>query len=63
MTRAKYPSDLNDQEWWLIEPYVPDAKPGGRPRKWAMRTVIDAIFYVVRGGNAWRMLPRCSAST
>jgi putative transposase len=57
MIESKYPSDLNENEWRLIESYVPHAKPGGRPRKWEMRTVINAIFYIVRGGNAWRMLP------
>jgi transposase len=50
MTRVKYPSDLNDKEWRLLESYVPVAKPGGRPHKWPMRTVVDAIFYIVRGG-------------
>jgi transposase len=36
---------------------LPAAKPGGRPRKWALRDDVDAIFHVVRSGEAWRMLP------
>ena len=54
-----YPSDLADAEWAILAPLIPAAKPGGRPRKWAMRAVLDAIFYLLRAGCAWRMLPRC----
>ena len=57
MSRAPYPSDLTDAEWAVLEPLVPPAKPGGRPRRWPMRDVLDAVFYVVRGGIAWRALP------
>ena len=45
-----YPSDLTDQEWAILEPLIPPAKPGGRPRSVDMRAVIDAIFYVARTG-------------
>ena len=55
--RKKYPSDMNDSEWCLIEPLIPPAKSGGRPRSVDMREVVDAIFYVMRSGCAWRMLP------
>jgi len=54
-----YPSDLTDAEWAILAPLIPAAKPGGRPRKWAMRAVLNAIFYPLRAGCAWRMLPRC----
>jgi len=57
VSRAPYPSDLTDPEWAVLEPLVPPAKPGGRPRRWPMRDVLDAVFYVVRGGIAWRALP------
>ena len=57
MDRKPYPSDLTDEEWALLEPLIPPAKPGGRPRRWEMREILNAIFYVLRSGCAWRMLP------
>lgn len=53
-----YPSDLTDSEWILLEPLIPPGKPGGRPREVNMRAVLNGIFYVLRSGCAWRMLPR-----
>jgi putative transposase len=53
-----YPSDLTDVEWALLEPLIPPGKPGGRPRQVDMRGVLNGIFYVLRSGCAWRMLPR-----
>ena len=53
-----YPSDVTDAEWNVIAPLLPAAKPGGRPRTTSVRDVINAIFYVSRGGGAWRMLPK-----
>src|SRR6266705_6884079 len=53
-----YPSDLTDAEWAMLEPLIPPGKPGGRPRAVKMRAVLNAIFYVLRAGCAWRMLPR-----
>ncbi len=52
-----YPSDVTDAQWALIEPHLPAAPPGGRPRKTAMRDVVDAIFYILRTGCQWRYLP------
>ena len=57
MERPRYPSDLDDRQWQLIEPLIPPAKPGGRPRSADMREVINAILYLMRSGCAWRMLP------
>jgi len=57
MERKPYPSDLTEQQWKLIEPLIPPAKPGGRPRKVNMREVVNAILYLSRTGCAWRMLP------
>jgi putative transposase len=57
MERKPYPSDLNDAEWKIIEPLIPPAKTGGRPRSVDMREVINGIFYELRSGCAWRMLP------
>jgi len=55
--RKKYKSDLSDKEWEQIKPYIPAAKRGGRPRKTKMREVLNAIFYVVKTGCQWGMLP------
>jgi transposase len=52
-----YPSDLTDQEWAILEPLLPPAKPGGRPRTSDLRTVINAILYLDRTGGQWRALP------
>lgn len=53
-----YPSDLSDTEWRIIRPLLPKARPGGRPRTTDPRAVVNAIFYVLRSGCAWRMLPQ-----
>jgi putative transposase len=55
--RKPYPTDLSDQEWALLQPYVPETKRGGRPEKYPKREILNAIFYIVRGGCAWRLLP------
>ncbi len=52
-----YPSDLRDEEWALLDPLIPRAKQAGRPEKHAKRAILNAIFYLVRSGCAWRMLP------
>lgn len=57
MNRMPYPSDVDDAQWNLIEPLIPPAKPGGRPRSVNMREILNAILYVVRSGCAWRMIP------
>ncbi len=54
----RYPSDLSNREWELLAPLLPPAKPGGRPRKWPLRNILDAIFYLLKSGCQWRMLPR-----
>lgn len=58
MERIPYPSNLTDEQWKLIEPLIPRARPGGRPRSVEMRQVINGILYINRGGCSWRMLPR-----
>jgi putative transposase len=68
MTRKSYQTDLTDEQrelaesgllilWEIIEPLIPPPKPGGRPRKTDIREVINAIFYLLRSGCAWRLLP------
>ena len=53
------PTDLTDAEWAKLEPLVPPPAATGRPRKWKMRKIIEAILYLLRGGLPWRMLPPC----
>ena len=53
-----YPTDLNDSEWQIIEQYLPKPKTKrGRPREHPWREILDAIFYIVRSGCAWSLLP------
>jgi transposase len=54
----RYPSDLTDQEWAILEPLIPPAKPGGRPRSVDLREVLNALFYLDRTGCQWRALPK-----
>ena len=57
MTRARYPTDLTDRQWRRLEPLIPAAGPGGRPRSADVREVANAILYVLRNGVVWRALP------
>jgi transposase len=54
----RYPSDLNDAEWVLIEPLIPPARRGGRRRSVNVREVVNAIFYVLSTGCQWKALPK-----
>jgi putative transposase len=63
-TRAKhnrsglrYETDLTDAEWVLIEELMPAPACRGRPRKWSLREIVNAILYVLRSGCPWRLLP------
>jgi transposase len=56
-TRKVYSTDLTDKEWQRLEPLVPAPKPGGRPITYPRREIINAIFYLLRTGCAWRLLP------
>ena len=60
MSRKQYPSDLTDKQWQLIQPLIPmktGGKAGGRPPEIELREMLDAYFYLLRGGVSWRMLP------
>jgi putative transposase len=57
MTRKPYPSDLTNTQWKLVAPRIPAVKPGGRPRKYDMREVLNGILYVNSEGCRWRALP------
>ena len=52
-----YPTDLTDDQWSIIQPLLPQAKSGGRPRTTDLRQVVDALLYILVGGIAWRLLP------
>jgi putative transposase len=56
--RQAYQTDLNDKQCDLIEPLLPSKhSKRGRPRQWPMREILNAIFYIVRSGCAWRLMP------
>jgi putative transposase len=55
--RKAYKSDLTDEQWEVIEPLLPAAKPGGRPRSVALREVVNTLFYQDRTGVQWDYLP------
>jgi putative transposase len=55
--RRPYPTDLSDAEWNYIEPHLPAPTGHGRPRIHSPREILDAIFYVLRSGCQWRLLP------
>jgi putative transposase len=55
--RKAYQSDLSDAEWICLEPHLPAPKATGRPRIYPLREILDAIFYVLKSGCAWRLLP------
>ena len=57
MDRRVYPSDLTDEQWALLDPLLPPAKPGGRPRRVDLREVANAMLYLLRTGCPWRSLP------
>jgi putative transposase len=57
MAREPYDSDLTNVEWLLLQPLIPPEKQGGRHRTVDIREVVNAIFYVLRTGCAWRLLP------
>ena len=64
ITRAKharkglrYSSDMTDTEWAFLEPHFPPRSGLGRPPKWSRRAIMNGVFYVLRSGLPWRMLP------
>jgi transposase len=56
-TSSRYETDLTDAEWAVLEPHLPPAEKRGRPRAWSLREILNGIFYVLRGGIAWRLMP------
>lgn len=53
-----YATSLTDAEWGTVAPFLPTPATTGRPRRWPLRAILDAILYVLRTGGAWRHLPR-----
>src|SRR3984893_10024990 len=58
MSTRLYDTDLTDAAWAFVAPVLPAARPGGRPRTTNLRAVLNAIFYLLRTGCQWRLLPR-----
>ena len=58
MPPPRYPSDLSDEEWAILKPLLSRVERRGRPPRWPARRVADAVFYLLRSGCSWRMLPR-----
>src|SRR5919107_4571009 len=55
--RKSYQTDLSDAEWACLENHLPTPKAIGRPKIHSTREILDAVFYVLRSGCAWRLLP------
>jgi transposase len=57
-SQLRYPSDLTDEEWNLIEPLIPPAKRGGNKRSVNIREVVNGLLYVLSTGCQWRAIPK-----
>ncbi len=57
-SKLRYRSDLTAEEWRLIEPLIPPAKPGGNKRTVLMREVVNGLMYILSTGCQWRAIPR-----
>ena len=57
MRTRSYGTDLTDEQWAVVGSLMPEAKAGGRPRSVEVRAVVNAIFYLLRTGCQWRLLP------
>ena len=54
----RHGSDLTDTRWEILAPLIPQPGRSGQPRKWPMREIVNATFYLLRGGIVWRLLPK-----
>ena len=61
MKQKAYSTDLSDEQWALLEPFFPCIQRAdgrnGRPRVYAYRAILNGIFYIVRAGRAWELMP------
>ena len=58
MESTRYPTDLSNEEWRCVRPHLPEPALQGRPRLHGLRAILDAVFYVLKSGCPWRLLPR-----
>ena len=58
MQSKRYPTDLSDDEWRCIGPHLPEPTARGRPRLHGLRAVLAAVFYDLKSGCPWRLLPK-----
>ena len=56
--KLRYPSDLSEEEWALVEPLIPPGKRGGGKRTVVMRNVVDGVMYILSTGCQWRAIPK-----
>jgi len=56
--KLRYPSDLTDEEWKLVEPLIPPGKRGGGKRTVVMREIVNGLMYVLSSGCQWRAIPK-----
>jgi transposase len=54
---TRYQTDLTDAEWRVIAPHLSKPCAMGRPREWPMREIVNGLFYIMRAGCPWRLLP------
>ena len=57
-SKLRYPSDLTDDEWSLVEPLIPPGKTGGGKRTVIMREVVNGLMYILSTGCQWRAIPK-----
>ena len=57
-SKLRYPSDLTDDEWGLVEPLIPPGKRGGGKRTVIMREVVNGLMYILSTGCQWRAIPK-----
>jgi transposase len=57
-SKLRYPSDLTDDEWKLVEPLIPPGKRGGGKRTVVMREVVNGLMYILSTGCQWRAIPK-----
>ena len=57
-SELRYPSDLTDEEWALVEPQIPPAKRGGNSRHVNVREIMNGLMYVLSTGCQWRAIPK-----
>ena len=57
-SQLRYPSDLTDEEWAVVEPLIPPAKPGGNKRTVNIREIVNGLMYILSTGCQWRDIPK-----